>query len=55
MYAIRSYYEFEDALKEVTKAFLLDPSHEEAHEFEQSIYLAREAHMRNLDEARELV
>jgi tetratricopeptide (TPR) repeat protein len=36
---------FEDALKQVTKAFLLDPSHEEAHAFEQFTYTSREKYL----------
>ena len=45
---------FEDALKEVTKIFRLDPMNMEAREFENTIYAAREEHLRREQEAHRL-
>jgi hypothetical protein len=61
---IRSYIEkgreyvahnkFEDALREITKVFLLNSSHEEARTFEQAIYVARDEYGRRQAEAKRL-
>ena len=46
--------QFEEALKEVTKVFRLDPSNVEAREFEQTVYAARDEFARREEEARAL-
>jgi len=46
--------QFDEALKEITKIFRLDPSNEAARDFEQSIYGAREEHQRRQEEAERL-
>jgi len=46
--------QFEEALKEVTKVFLLNPSHEEARSLEQTIYASRQEFLRREEEARRL-
>ena len=43
--------EFELALKEVTKAFLLDPEHEEARSLERAVYVARQERIRREEES----
>ena len=46
--------EFDLALKELTKAFLLDPDYEEARSIERAIYASRQDRMRKEEEAEQL-
>ena len=45
---------FEEALKEVTKIFLLNPSHEKGRQLERMIYASRQEYLRREEEARQV-